>query len=146
MKTVQSLIASLHDHRRLVEEVLSWVETEARALSSGQSSGAGATLEAKRALLSQINQSLRRLKLEREAWQAMPMAERNRHPEVISLMQATQDLLMKTLLRDRENEQALLKLGEVPAQHFSKIQAPVKPHFVSDLYRRHQASSFGVHP
>ncbi|MCC6233741.1 MAG: hypothetical protein IT580_13910 [Verrucomicrobiales bacterium] len=42
---------------------------------------------------------------------------------------------MKILLLDRENEQALLRHGLVPARELPSVNRQ-RPHFVSDLYRR----------
>ncbi len=45
---------------------------------------------------------------------------------------------MKIILRDRENEQKLLRQGLIPAEQLGKAQSTARPHYVADLYRRHQ--------
>ena len=56
--------------------------------------------------------------------------------EVVDLFQTIQSLVMKTLLLDRENQQALLRRGMVPAISLPAVGAQ-QPHFVAGLYRQH---------
>jgi hypothetical protein len=46
---------------------------------------------------------------------------------------------MKILLLDRENQQAMLRRGLVPARHLPPPAAQ-RPHFVAGLYQRHAAA------
>jgi hypothetical protein len=48
-------------------------------------------------------------------------------------------LLMKVLLLDRDNQQALLRHGLVPARQLPS-SAVQQPHCVADAYRRHSRS------
>jgi len=56
--------------------------------------------------------------------------------EVKSLFRPYRVLLMRVLLLDRENQQALLRHGLLPARHLPAT-AGQQPHCVADLYRRH---------
>jgi hypothetical protein len=47
-----------------------------------------------------------------------------------------QDLLVKILQLDRENQQALLRRGLVPARHVASCAAPPS-NYVANLYRRY---------
>lgn len=87
-------------------------------------------------LLPRLEQSLMALRKWRPNRSQAGITERVGCSEVKSLIQAVQGLLMKVLLLDRENQQALLRRGLVPAQH---LPAPAvqQPHCVADLYRRH---------
>ena len=51
------------------------------------------------------------------------------------LLREIQDVIMKVIFLDRENEQALLRKGLVPAKHLPSANRQ-RPHFVADLYRR----------
>ncbi len=42
---------------------------------------------------------------------------------------------MKIILLDRENEQAMLRKGLIPASQLPSVNRQ-RPHFVSDCYRR----------
>ncbi len=55
--------------------------------------------------------------------------------EVPRLLQQNQDLIMKIVVLDRENEQLLLRLGLMPVQSLPAAQRQ-KPHYVAQLYRR----------
>jgi hypothetical protein len=50
-------------------------------------------------------------------------------------MRQNQDLLMKILVLDRENEQALLRHGLVPVRDLPSVNRQ-RPHFVAQMYRR----------
>jgi DNA-directed RNA polymerase subunit H (RpoH/RPB5) len=72
-------------------------------------------------------------------WQILSSDERARQPETGLLMRRTQDLTMKLIVLDRENEQALLRRGLVPPRQLPSVNRQ-RPHFVADLYRRQGAS------
>ena len=50
-----------------------------------------------------------------------------------------QNLLVKILQLDRENQQALLRRGLVPARHVTACAAPPS-HYVANLYLKHVTS------
>ena len=90
-------------------------------------------------LLPRLEESLMALRKWRNRWQQAVPAERAGCSEVKALFQSAQSLLMKVLLLYRENQQALLRHGLVPARHLpsSVVQ---QPHCVADAYRRHSRS------
>ncbi|MGE3311524.1 MAG: hypothetical protein AB7O66_16270 [Limisphaerales bacterium] len=107
----------------------------------GESAGAlTGTVAARKDLLPRLGDSLDRLVAAREKWQDMAPAERSSHPEVGTLMRQNQDLLMKILVLDRENEQSLLRHGLVPARELPSVNRQ-RPHFVAQMYRRQSGSS-----
>ncbi len=55
------------------------------------------------------------------------------------LLRQNQDLTMKIIVLDRENEQNLLRRGLVPARELPSVNRQ-RPHFVADLYRRQGAA------
>ena len=69
-------------------------------------------------------------------WQQSSPVERDSVVDVKALIQMLQDLIVKILQLDRENQQSLLRRGLVPARHLASCAAPPS-HFVADLYRRH---------
>src|SRR5436190_5276489 len=75
----------------------------------------------RKTLLSRLDQSLNLLRTWRQAWQRLDPAERAQYSELKSLLQAVQDALVKILLLDRENQQALLRRGLLPARHVSSF-------------------------
>ncbi|HAM71983.1 MAG TPA: hypothetical protein DCM86_10105 [Verrucomicrobiales bacterium] len=140
MSLAQSLLAAVRQHQSLGQQILEIVEQESQTLAAGHSALPGPLAERKRALLPLIDQSLRQLRLHREAWVRLTPEDRGREPQVSAALRATQDLLMKVIVRDRENEQHLLRAGNVPPQHLAKVQAVARPHYVADLYRRNVAA------
>lgn len=86
----------------------------------------------KKALLSRLDEALNLLRTWRLAWQRLDPAERARHPEVKDLPQAVQDALVKVLVLDRENQQAWLRRGLVPARHLPSFAVRL-PHYAARL-------------
>lgn len=85
-----------------------------------------------------LDRTLELLKTHRVLWQQLPVAERARHPEIARLIQSTQEIGMKLIVLDRENEQALLRRGLLPARCLPSAQRQ-QPNYVAGLYQRHRA-------
>lgn len=119
----------------LYRSLLTVIEAENAQLRTAETPELKENAEAKKGLLPRLVESLDPLAKCRSAWQATGPAERARHPEVGDLVRQNQDLLMKILMLDRENEQALLRHGLVPARELPSVNRQ-RPNFVSDLYRR----------
>jgi hypothetical protein len=130
-----SLVADLRGHLALCQEVLTLVESESQALRRPETDLAFATYQAKKNLLPRLNQSLNQIRQHRANWQQLDAAQRARFPEVPGLLRQNQDLIMKIIVLDRENEQVLLRRGLVPPKHLPPAQRQ-RPHYVADLYRR----------
>jgi hypothetical protein len=90
-------------------------------------------------LLPRLNQSLDTLRRHRVDWQKFSPDERARYPEIGTLLRQNQDLTMKIILLDRENEQSLLRRGLVPARELPSVNRQ-RPHFVANLYRKQGTS------
>ena len=75
----------------------------------------------------------------RKVWQQKSQSERTQHPEVKTLLEVLQQMIVRILQLDRENQQALLRAGLLPARHLPAAAAQ-QPGFVSRLYSRHTAS------
>ena len=134
MKSAAKMGDDLRRHLALCQEVFSLVERENQSL---REAGNGPELEmfqAKKDLLSRLNQSLNQIRQHRTTWQKLDPAERAQFPEVAALLRQNQDLIMKIIVLDRENEQVLLRKGLVPARHLPPANRQ-RPHYVADLYR-----------
>ena len=125
----------LRQHLELCEQVLRMVERENQALRGPGAVDLKPTTALKKNLLPRLTQSLNRLRELRVLWQQLNPAERAKHPEVGAQLRQNQDLTMKIIMLDRENEQLLLRRGLLPANQLPPVQRQ-QAHFVSELYRR----------
>ena len=126
-------------HQTLCQEILAVIERETAALRASDNGAMATGLPAKRKLLERLGESVEQLRVLRQQWQRLGPEQRALYPEIIALLRQDQDLIMKIIVLDRENEQALLRLGRIPARHIPSINRQ-RPHFVADLYRRHSVS------
>jgi hypothetical protein len=132
MADVVQLAKDLQAQLRLYEEILTMVEKENVSLKDEAS---GPATEARKKVLPDLEDSLAKLKKHREAWLRLPESKRAEHPEIAGLLRQNQDVIMKIIVLDRENEQALLRKGLVPPKHLPSAKRN-QPHYVADLYRR----------
>jgi len=135
------LAHDLRVHRKLSEEILALVESESAALRRENGRGALDSTDstvARKKFLAQLSESLDRIRQHRIAWLRLEASERKSHPEIVELLRENQNLLMKILVLDRENEQALLRKGLVPSRRLASANRQ-RPHFVANLYQRNSA-------
>lgn len=135
MNDDRELVEVLRENLALYGELWALVQSERDRLLGDGRGTLGETTAAKKDLLPRLGESLDRLARSREAWLAMDPVARSRRPDVNALMRQNQDLLMKILVLDRENEQALLRHGLVPARELPSVNRQ-RPHFVAQMYRR----------
>jgi hypothetical protein len=126
----------LRAHLLLGEELLLLVERENQSFNATDCGSALEFTQVRKSLLPRLDQSLARLKQHRAAWLRLHPELRKQYPEIASLLRLNQDLSMKIIFLDRENEQILLRRGMLPARQLPPANRQ-RPHFVSDLYRRH---------
>ena len=132
------MLTDLRQHQLLSREILSLAERESQALrqpSPGQPAVLQEISDLRRLLLPRLSESLEKVRRHREHWQTLTAAERAAQPEIAFLVRQTQDLIMRVLLLDRENEQGLLRLGLVPAREMNAVSGQ-RPQYVAGLYRR----------
>jgi hypothetical protein len=115
--------------------MLTLVERESRALRAAEPFPAAELQQARKDLLPRLDQSYKSLKEVRIFWQSLSAAERARQGEAAALLRHCQDTMMKILVLDRENEQAMLRRGLLPASQLPSANRQ-RPHFVAELYRR----------
>jgi flagellar biosynthesis/type III secretory pathway chaperone len=123
----------------LCQEILNVIEREAQALRRPDNPSLFEFHQLRKNLLPRLNQSLDTLRRHRVDWQKLNPEARAQHPEIGMLLRQNQDLTMKIILLDRENEQSLLRRGLVPARELPSVNRQ-RPHFVAELYRRQGTS------
>lgn len=128
-----AITADLQAHLSLCEEVLAVVTRESEALRGADAFASQTFTQQRNALLPRLSKSLDSLRRTRETWQRLDPAVRARQSEAETLMRRNQDLIMKIIVLDRENEQALLRRGLMqPGQLPSANRA--RPHVVASQY------------
>jgi hypothetical protein len=135
-----SFTEDLSQHFTLCEEILALTQSENRSLRDPERSSQFESYQARKGVLPRLNSALQALRRNQAAWNLLPPSERAQRQEVLTLVRKSQDLIMKILMLDRENEQCMLRRGLVPSRH---LPAPARqrPHFVADLYRRNGLAS-----
>ena len=140
MESTAEVADSLRDALNLYREILAVVERENQLLRSPDSESLFSTFSARRTLSPRLQESLGQLRQHRTSWSRLSPAERARHPEVPTLLRQCQDLILRILMLDRENEQALLRRGLLGPRHLPSHEQQ-RPHVVAGLYRRQGLAS-----
>ncbi len=120
----------------LCEEALSLFGRENRALAAAGEYQPFEFYQGRKNLLPRLDGAIPLLRKWRLAWQRLGAEERERCSEIKALLQAGQDAVVRVLMLERENQQALLRRGLCPAQHLPSA-ASQQPGYVAQLYRRH---------
>ena len=131
---------SLRRHLQVCRELLTLVEAEAQSWRHAEPQAIYTGAHRRKDLLAHLNQSLDDLRKHRVRWQRLAPAERARQPEVVALLRLNQEIIMKIIVLDRENEQTLLRRGLVPVRNLPSAHRQ-RPHYVADLYRRGSAAA-----
>jgi hypothetical protein len=132
------LIFELRSYLNLCEEILTLAVRENQALSGQAAYQPLEFHERRKRLLPDLESISTKLRQRRIVWQQVPASARAECQEAKPLFQIIQGLLMKTLMLDRENQQAMLRRGLVPTKHLPAA-AVQKPHYVAGLYQRNAA-------
>lgn len=136
MNATADIARDLRSHLALAEEILESVQDEGQSFRSGDDVPFPEHSRRRQSLLPRLNQTLDNIRRRRIEWQRLSSIEKASCPEVALLLQENQDLIMKIVLLDRENEQTLLRRGLVPPRHLPPSQQ-LRPSSVAQLYRRH---------
>lgn len=137
-ETASALTADLRAFAEICEDALALATREHHALAGHGEYKSSEFYERRKTLLPDIESLLKRFKNHRVTWQQVPQVERERFQDLKALFQSIQGLLMRVLLLDRENQQAMLKRGLVPVKHLPGTAAQ-RPHYVADLYRKNSS-------
>ncbi len=129
----QTLVDHLKSHLGLCEEVLTVVTRENEALQDPAPFPGAEFARERNALLPRLARSLDSLGKSRASWVSLPPAVRDRCPGAEALMQRNQELIMRIIVLDRENEQAMLRRGLLPPGQLPASQRQ-RPHVVAQRY------------
>jgi hypothetical protein len=135
MNNAAQTLTDLRSHQSICRELLVLAERESLALRQDQPGELQEIYRLKRLHLPHLNESLEKLRRVRSQWQALPANEKSSQPETQFLLRQVQDLILRVILLDRENEQGLLRRGLIPPRELA-VAPRSQPHFVSELYRR----------
>lgn len=135
MNPFPQMLADLQTHQNICRELLVLAERETQGLRQSQTDVLQEIHQVRKTLLPRLNESLEKIRQHRVLWQSHTVAERAAQPEIGFLVRQVQDLTMRVILLDRENEQGLLRRGLIPAREIPSAQQQ-RPHFVANLYRR----------
>lgn len=138
MSTPAEIAQNLRDHLALCQEIHCVVERENQALRGGSTEDLEPLQTTKKNLLPQLKLLLDKLRQYRTAWQKTGNDSRRHPPEVTALLRQNQDVIMKIILLDRENEQCLLRRGMIPAKNLPSVRHQ-QPNYVAGLYQRQAA-------
>ena len=138
MNNFPQMLTDLRAHQMICRELLVLAERESQALRQSQTNVLQEVYQTKQVLLPRLNESLEKVRQHRVRWQSLTATERAVQPEISFLVRQVQDLIMRVILMDRENEQGLLRRGLIPPREIPSMNQQ-RPHFVADLYRRQVA-------
>jgi hypothetical protein len=138
IETAQALNRDLKVFAVLCEDILALATREHQALAGHGEYRHFEFSQQRKTLLPDIESLLKKFKNHRATWQQVPLVERERFQDLKALFQSIHALLMRVLLLDRENQQAMLKRGLVPVKHLPGA-AVHRPHYVADMYRKNSA-------
>ena len=133
-ETSVELKGVLQAYLQLCQELLALGAEESRALQRDEAYPAFDFHQKRKNLLPQLDKAVPLLRHWSRAWRNCPV-KGPWDEDVKSLLAAAQNLVVKILILDRENQQALLRRGLVPARHIPSAVTQ-RPHFVIDLYQR----------
>ena len=138
MTNITEFAHDLKSHRALCDSILALAAKENGALRAQSDNLNFDSSGQRKKFLAQLTDSLDKIREHRIAWMRLEPSVRQGHPEIAELLRENQNLIMKILVLDRENEQALLRKGLVPLRHVPPANRQ-RPHFVSNLYQRNSA-------
>ena len=133
---ITDMVRDLRAFAILGEETLAITAREHQALTGAADYEPSEFYRLRKDLLSRLELLMITIKHWRQVWQHISPVERAGCSDVKTMIQSLQDLLVKILQLDRENQQALLRRGLVPARHVTACAAPPS-NYVANLYSRH---------
>ncbi|HUC84826.1 MAG TPA: hypothetical protein VL970_06515 [Candidatus Acidoferrales bacterium] len=132
---VPELTRDLRAFAVLCEETLALASREHQALAGNSDYQPFEFYQSRKNLLGRLDPLMIEIQHWRQIWQQCSPLERASFSGVKVAVQMLQDLIMRILQLDRENQQALLRRGLVPARHVNSFAAPPS-NYVANLYRR----------
>jgi hypothetical protein len=135
-EATDSIAAVIQAHLDVCNKLLALGQTEAQALKSAAPFPTEKFQAERRALLSQLESGLHLLGEKQLLWQQLGTKHQAHKNQLNHLIQAALDTIMRVLVLDRENEQALLRRGLLPARSLPSVEQS-RPHCVARLYQHH---------
>lgn len=108
----------LRSHLALNTDLLGHLERESQSLRQLESDRPTSAAEARRDILPRLEEALQRIRNHRSYWLSLSPEVRSTKHEIRDLLRQNQDLIMRMILLDRENEQLLLRRGLIPLSIF----------------------------
>jgi len=133
---IPDLMRDLRAFAAVCEEALALACQEHLALAGTGNYQPVEFCQLRKDLLARIDSVMVGIRRWRLLWQQGRPVERDSVSDVKAVIQMLQDLIVRILQLDRENQQSLLRHGLVPARHMTACAAPPS-NFVASLYRRH---------
>lgn len=133
------MLVDLRSHLALNMDLLGHLERESQLLRQGDSAQSSTAVEARKQVLPRLDSALQRIRRHRSYWLSLDPEVRSTKQEIRELLRQNQDLIMRLIILDRENEQLLLRRGLIPPKHLPPVHRQ-RPHYVADLYRRHHST------
>ena len=130
---LETLVDEIREYSKVCDEVHSIVRRENQILKSNEPKGIYQFQQSRKDLLARLSTSQMRLSVHKAAWMRVAPTLRAKFPQIAITIRHTLDLIMKTILLDRENEQLLLRHQLVPTHQLPFAQRQ-NPHFVARLY------------
>ena len=131
-----SLLTELNDHLTICEKAYELVQEENRVLNSPTPRNAYAHADRRKELLERVTGSMVRVKAHKAVWEKLPLSERSKSMDISNLIKQNMDLIMKTVMLDRENEKLMLQHGMAPPDRLPSSRQN-NPSAVAGLYQRH---------
>ena len=135
-----TLAQALRDYLLECEELLGLMTAENTALRATGEFQPFQFHQSRKGLLARLDRTLKAFRQFAPTWRRSDASERAGNAEMKSLLVRAQDIAVKALVLDRENQQALLRRGLLPA-HGIPSAAARQPHYVANVYQRHAASA-----
>lgn len=139
------MVADLRSQLALNAGLLGHLERESQQLRQPDAPAPTTSVEARREVLPRLEEALRRIREHRGFWLSLNPEVRAGRTEIRELLRQNQDLIMRLIVLDRENEQLLLRRGLIPPKHLPPVNRQ-RPHYVADLYRRSHAPGGPTNP
>jgi hypothetical protein len=135
-ETADPIAAEIQDHLDVCSKLLALAQKEAQALKSTESFPTETIQAERKALLSRLESALGLLGQKKLLWQQLGTDRQAHKPQLNQLIQTALDTIMRVLVLDRENEQALLRRGLLPVRSLPPVEQS-RPHCVARLYQHH---------
>ena len=145
MNPETQMVLDLRSHLSLNTNLLEHLAQESQCLRQLDSTQFTSAAEARREVLPRLEDALQRIRSHRSYWLSLSQELRATKHEIRNLLRQNQDLIMRMIILDRENEQLLLRRGLIPPKHLPPAQRQ-RPHYVAGLYQKHHSNGNASQP